>query len=366
MGLPGGLWLSSGDKKGLFGDERKRKGKGMRAKFGLLFPGQGAQIPGMGKDLYAVEPAARWVYDRADEITGRNIKKLCFEGSTDELSTTANSQPAIFTTSMAVLNVLAEKIKGAPIGIEGREMFSSEDITAFASLAMGLSLGEPTSLVAAGVLSFEDALKFVVKRGEFMDEASRKHEGKMVSIMGLDLGKVEELCAGIGCQVANLNCPGQVVVSGHAGKVDLLADLAKNAGARRAITLKVSGAFHSELMVEAKDKLKGVLAQMAFNPPKVDLICNVDAAVTRDPEKIRNNLADQLDSRTLWEDSVKKASSLGIKDFIEVGPGSVLAGLLKKIDPTLVVTSLCAPDEINSFVSGAGLVNADATGSSMN
>jgi [acyl-carrier-protein] S-malonyltransferase len=170
----------------------------MDKKFGLIFPGQGSQKPGMGKELYNIEPAAKWVYDRADEVTGCNIKKLCFEGSIEELSTTINSQPAIFTTSIAVLNVLAEKIKGAPVGNEEREMFSGEDISRFASLAMGLSLGEPTSLVAAGVLSFEDALKFVVKRGEFMEADSRKNEGKMVSIMGLDLEKVEELCVGIG------------------------------------------------------------------------------------------------------------------------------------------------------------------------
>ncbi|MFA6636209.1 MAG: ACP S-malonyltransferase [Candidatus Omnitrophota bacterium] len=323
----------------------------MERKFGLLFPGQGSQKPGMGKDLYEIEPAAKWVYDRADEITGRDIKKLCFEGSPEELSTTINSQPAIFTTSMAVLNVLAEKIKGTPVGNEEREMFSNADIAVFASLAMGLSLGEPTSLVAAGVLSFEDALRFVVKRGEFMEEASRKNEGKMASIIGLDLEKVEELCVGIGCQVANLNCPGQTVVSGHAGKIELLADLAKNAGARRTIMLKVSGAFHSELMFEAKEKLKAVLSEIVFSPPAIDFISNVDAQIISDPEKIRKNLADQLDSRTLWSDSVVKASSLGVKDYLEIGPGNVLAGLLKKIDPSLSTLSLCTAEEIREAIS---------------
>ncbi len=318
----------------------------MTKKFGLIFPGQGSQKTGMGKDLYELERAARWVYDRADEITGKGIKRLCFEGDMDELSTTINSQPAIFTTSMAVLNVLAEKIKGSPVGSEEREFFSGEDISRFASLAMGLSLGEPTSLVAAGVLSFEDALRFVVQRGEFMEEASRKNEGKMASILGLEIEKVEELCVGIGCQIANLNCPGQIVVSGHAGKIELLADLAKNAGAKRVIMLKVSGAFHSELMAEAKEKLKVVLAGMEFRAPSIDFISNLDAEVTTDPEKIRKNLADQLDSRTLWSDSVLKASSLGVKDFLELGPGNVLAGLLKKIDPSLSVVSICSSEEI--------------------
>ena len=322
----------------------------MNKKFGLLFPGQGSQKTGMGKDLYSLEPAAKWVYDRADEVTGRDIKRLCFEGSVEELSTTFNSQPAIFTTSIAVLNVLAEKMKGVPVGNEGREMFSGDDISRFALLAMGLSLGEPTSLVAAGVLSFEDALKFVAKRGEYMEEASKKNEGKMASILGLDIEKVEELCIGIGCQIANLNCPGQIVVSGHAGKIELLADLAKNAGAKRVIMLKVSGAFHSELMAEAKEKLKVLLSEMVFLPPTIDFISNLDAEITTDPEKIRKNLADQMDSRTLWSDSVIKAASLGVKDYLELGPGNVLAGLLKKIDPSLSVLSLCAPEEIRAAV----------------
>jgi [acyl-carrier-protein] S-malonyltransferase len=322
----------------------------MNKKFGLLFPGQGSQKQGMGRDLYSLESAAKWVYDRAEDITGRDIKRLCFEAPMEELSTTINSQPAIFTTSMAVLNVLAEKMKGAPVGNEGREMFSSEDISRFASLSMGLSLGEPTSLVAAGVLSFEDALKFVVKRGELMEEASRKNEGKMASILGLDIQKIEELCIGIGCQIANLNCPGQIVVSGHAGKVELLADLAKNAGAKRVIMLKVSGAFHSELMAEAKEKLKIVLSEIAFSEPSIDFISNLDAEVTTDPEQIRKNLADQLDSRTLWADSMVKAALLGVKDYLELGPGNVLAGLAKKIDTSFSVTSLCTPEEIRAVV----------------
>ena len=192
-----------------------------------MFPGQGSQTVGMGKELYATQASARWVFDKANEILGRDISRLCFEGPEDELQTTANSQPAIFTTSIATLNVLVEKLKGSPVGQEARELFSAEDIKNIGLVAMGLSLGEPTALVASGAMSFEDGLKFVADRGNFMEEAAQKNPGKMASIMGMELDKVEELCKGIGCQVANLNCPGQVVISGYAEKVELAAELAK-------------------------------------------------------------------------------------------------------------------------------------------
>ncbi|MFH1665353.1 MAG: ACP S-malonyltransferase [Candidatus Omnitrophota bacterium] len=322
------------------------KGKQM----GLWFPGQGAQSAGMGKELYETQAAARWVFDRANEVLGRDIAKLCFEGPEDELQTTANSQPAIFTTSIATLNVLVEKIKGSPVGEDRNEIFSREDILSIGAVAMGLSLGEPTALVASGAMTFEDGLRFVEKRGQFMEEASREREGKMASIMGLAIEKIEEICMGVGCQIANLNCPGQVVISGPASRVELAADLAKNQGARRVIMLKVSGAFHSELMGPAKEKLKSVLDGMEIKEPAIDLISNIDAEVTRDPARIKDNLIDQLDSRTLWEASVIKAASLGISDYVELGPGSVLKGLAKKIDSSLNVTPLHSTEDIVNFI----------------
>jgi len=330
-------------------------------KTGLLFPGQGSQSVGMGKELYEMMPAARWVFDRADQVLGRSIKALCFEGPEEELGTTANSQPAIFVTSIATLNALVEKLKGSPVGVEGEELFSPEDVFKVGSLAMGLSLGEPTALVASGAMSFEDGLRFVEKRGQFMDEASRKDQGKMVSIIGLDLEKVEEICKGVGCQVANLNCPGQVVISGAASVVDLAADLAKNSGARKAITLKVSGAFHSDLMLPAKEKLKPVIDEIEIKEPVVDFISNIDAEVTRDPEKIRENLTNQLDNRTLWEASVGQAISRGFTEFLEIGPGSVLKGLMKKIDSKVNVTPVHSSEDINALAGcGNAGQNADA------
>ena len=185
-----------------------------------------------------------------------------------------------------------------------------------------------------------------------MEEASQKNPGKMASIIGLELDKVEEVCKGVGCQVANLNCPGQVVISGHASRVELASELVKNEGAKRAIMLKVSGAFHSELMSDAKEKLKAMLETVVMNEPSIEFISNVDAEVTKDPEKIKSNLADQLDSRTLWEKSVKKAISLGITDYLEIGPGKVLKGLLKKIDSTLTVTPIHNLEDIDTLFEG--------------
>jgi len=242
-------------------------------------------------------------------------------------------------------------MKGSPVGEEGKEIFSPEDVRSIGLLAMGLSLGEPTALVASGAMSFEDGLRFVAQRGQFMQEASQKEAGKMVSILGLELDKVEELCKGIGgCQVANLNCPGQVVISGHASRVELAADLARNQGAKRAIMLKVSGAFHSELMEPAREKLRAVLDAMEIREPVIDFISNIDAEVTKDPQVIKENLVNQLNNKTLWEASVRKGAELGVTDYLEVGPGSVLKGLIKKIDSSLTVITIHTMEDIQALL----------------
>ena len=287
-----------------------------------IFPGQGAQFVGMGKDLCDNFPAAKEVFDKANSLLKVDIKKLCFEGPQEELSTTANSQPAILTTSIAALKVY----ESSALAAQHTPKFS-----------LGLSLGEYTSLVAAGSISFEDALILVRKRGELMEEASKRNPGKMACILGMDVKAVEDLCKGIGCEIANLNCPGQVVVSGKTNNIELLASLAKDKGAKRVLMLDVSGPFHSSLMTQARDKLKDHIDKVPFTAPKLNFVSNVDALIQTDPARIKENLITQVNSKTLWEGSIKLVAQSGIKVFLEIGPGQVLKGLLKKIDPKLEV-----------------------------
>lgn len=301
-----------------------------------IFPGQGAQFVGMGKDLYENFPAAREVIDKANTILKFDLKKLCFEGPQEELSTTSNSQPAILTVSIAALKA-----------------FESSGLAAqyLPKFSLGLSLGEYTALVAAGSIAFEDALVLVRKRGEFMEDASRKNPGKMACVIGMEMGAVEELCKGIGCEIANLNCPGQVVISGKTNNVELFASLAKDKGAKRVLMLEVSGPFHSSLMTHARDKLKDYIDKVQFLPPKLSFVSNVDAKIQADPTVIKENLITQVNSKTLWEESIKNVSANGIKAYLEIGPGQVLKGLLKKIDPKLEVKNIGSAQDLTIPVS---------------
>ena len=300
----------------------------------LIFPGQGAQYVGMGKDLYENYPQAKEVFDKANDILKIDIKKLCFEGSKEELSTTRISQPAILTTSIAALKAF----QASPYYSQITPRFS-----------LGLSLGEYTALVAAGSISFDDALILVKRRGELMEEASNKNPGKMACVIGMDISAVEVLCKGIGCEIANLNCPGQVVISGKTTNVELFASLAKEKGAKRVLMLDVSGPFHSSLMTSARDKLKDNIERSQISPTVLSFVSNVDAKVQSDPKVIKENLMTQVNSKTLWEESIKLVASSGIKLFIEVGPGQVLKGLLKKIDPKLEVKNIATHQDIVSL-----------------
>ncbi len=299
----------------------------------LIFPGQGAQYVGMGKDLYDSFPQAKEVFDKAGSILKFDIKKLCFEGPQDELSATNNSQPAILTASVAALRAL-----------EASALYGQYT----PRFSLGLSLGEYTALVAAGSISFEDALVLVRKRGEYMEDASKKNPGKMACVIGMEIKAVEDLCKGFGCEIANLNCPGQVVVSGKTNNIELFASFAKEKGAKRVLMLDVSGPFHSSLMTAARDKLKDYIDKVRIAAPAIPFISNVDAKVQADPAKIKENLIMQVNSKTLWEESVKLAAASGVKTFLEIGPGQVLKGLLKKIDPKLEVKNVSACRDIQA------------------
>lgn len=299
----------------------------------LIFPGQGAQSAGMGKDLYDSYSQAREVFDKANAVLKFDLKKLCFEGPQEELSTTSNSQPAILTTSIAALRAF----ESSPLSQLYNVKFS-----------LGLSLGEYTALVAAGSISFEDALVLVRKRGEFMEDASKKNPGKMACVIGMEPAAVDALCKGIGCEIANLNCPGQVVVSGKTTNIELFAGLAKDKGAKRVLMLDVSGPFHSSLMTPARDKLKDYIEKVRIMPPRVSFISNVDASVQTDPVKIKENLIAQVNSRTLWEASMRYVAQSGITTFLEIGPGQVLKGLAKKIDPKLEVKNIGLSQDLSA------------------
>jgi len=301
-------------------------------KIAFIFPGQGAQYVGMGKDLYKNFPVAKELFDNSCEILDFDLKKLCFEGPSDLLSTTSNSQPAILATSIASLKVMQSVIPGLS-----------------AHCALGLSLGEYSALVAAGSLSFNDGLKLVHSRGTFMEEASKDNPGKMASILGLSAEEVEEICKTSNAEIANLNCPGQVVISGKNDAIEKAAVLAKEKGAKRTVMLDVSGPFHSSLMSSAATKLDRALSNVKFSLPTIPVISNINAAYETKEDEIKQNLVTQVSHRTYWEKSIKLVTTSGINTFVEIGPGKVLKGLLRKIDRNLIVHNVGTKNDIEEL-----------------
>lgn len=288
-------------------------------KCAYVFPGQGAQFPGMGKELYENNAQAKAIFDKANEILGFDITKIMFEGTADELKQTKVTQPAVFLHSVILAKVM---------GIEP------------ASVA-GHSLGEFSALVAAEVLSFEDGLRLVAKRAMAMQKCCESQPGGMAAILNLDDSVVEQVCSEIDGVVvaANYNCPGQLVISGDDSSVDLACSKLKEAGARRALRLPVGGAFHSPLMEAARAELEEAIAQVEFKTPICPIYQNVDAKAQNDPEIIKANLIAQLTAPVRWTQIVKGMVADGMKQFVELGPGSVLQGLIKKCEADVQVES---------------------------
>jgi len=301
---------------------------------GYLFPGQGAQYIGMGKDVYEKYAEAREVFDHANDLFGFDVKRICFDGPQEDLQRTRYAQPAIFITSMACLHVFEKRFASPSHRVLG---------------AAGLSLGEATALNASGAIGLDDGIRFVKDRGLFMDDASLEKPGSMAAVLGLDLEQVEEICGRTGAEVGNLNCPGQIVISGEKKSVEAACDLCRKAGARRCIPLDVSGAFHSACMNSACQRIDAALKSVQIQAPRFPVFSNLTAEAESSPDKIKTNLVNQMNHRTLWEASMRNMIAMGIRQFYEIGPGKVLKGLMRKIDPTVTVTTLGTVEEFNAL-----------------
>lgn len=287
------------------------------SKTALLFAGQGAQTVGMGKDLADAIPSARAWFDRANAALGYDLAAICYNGPDTELTKTEHAQPGIFLVSWVAFELLKERVPALKF-----------DATA------GLSLGEFTALTAAGAMNFEDGLRVVRQRGKFMQEACDVTQGGMAAVIGLDEALTREACAEAGVVLANLNCPGQLVISGAADRIEKACELAKAKGARKAIPLPVAGAYHSPLMASAQPKLQTELAQVKISAPQVPVISNVTARPHAMPEQISVRLVEQVTSSVRWEESMRNLLAQGFTRFIELGPGTALSGFMKRIDKT--------------------------------
>ena len=316
----------------------------MASKIALLFPGQGSQAPGMGKLLYDEFPEAREIFDQANEILRVDIKSKIFQGSEEDLRQTAVTQPAIFTVSCAAFQVLSKQFPS----LEGR-----------CSFAAGHSLGEYSALFCAQVFNFQTGLKLVSYRGQFIQSACEKNPGTMAAMIGFGKETLRKLCQesadgnGI-CEMVNFNCPGQAVVAGTQRAVQVLLQKASGVQGTKAVALNVSGAFHSSLMREASQKMSEILEKSSLNDSRIPVVANCDAQPTTQAQKIREKLVRQIDHPVLWEDSIRWMIAQGAETFVEVGPGKVLGGLLRKIDRKKKVLNVEDPQSLEKTLQELG------------
>jgi len=289
----------------------------LNAPIAFLFPGQGSQSVGMGKELAELYPVARQTFDEADDALGYKLSQLCFEGPEDQLRLTEITQPAILTASIAIYRVLKKK------GVNPQ-------------FVAGHSLGEYSAHVAAGTLTFADAVRTVRNRGKYMQEAVPIGVGAMAAILGMDLAKVTKVCneaaAGEVCEPANINSPEQIVISGRAAAIERAVKLATERGAKKAVLLQVSAPFHCSLMKPAQDRLAVDLQALPFHDPEIPVVCNVDAALTKDADPSRDALVRQVTGSVKWDQSIRALIAQGVQTFVEVGPGKVLFGIMRQID----------------------------------
>jgi [acyl-carrier-protein] S-malonyltransferase len=305
-------------------------------KVAYVFPGQGAQWVGMGRDLYQNFDSAKAIFEQADKTLGFPLSRLCFDGPEDELRQTINAQPAIVTVSFACLEASRSVNAGLPS----------------ASFVAGHSLGEYTALAAAGVLDFATTVYLSRERGRLMHEAGQITPGGMVAIIGLDEPPLAEVCEQTGACIANINCPGQIVISGAEDNLNQAMDLAKARGAYRAIPLQVSGAFHTPLMQPAVDGMAEIIATLPFAEPSVPIIGNTTAQPLVTAEAIKQELLTQLCHCIQWQRSVEYMAGDGVSTFIELGPGKVLAGLIKRIDKNVKILNIGDAEAIKNTMGG--------------
>jgi [acyl-carrier-protein] S-malonyltransferase len=277
----------------------------------------------MGKDLAESFPTAKALFEKANDVLGYDLTKVCFEGPEADLTKTENAQPGIYLVSWVALELLKEKVPGL----------------SFAATA-GLSLGEFTALAAAGAMTFEDGLNVVRLRGRYMQEACDATEGGMAAIIGLDAEATREVCDATGTNIANLNCPGQIVISGPADKINTACDTAKAKGAKRALPLPVAGAYHSPLMATAQPKLEAALKEIEIKAPTVPVVGNVSAQPHGTPDEIRTRLVEQVTGSVRWEESIRHLIADGYTRFIELGPGNALTGFMRRIDRSLQIVNV--------------------------